>query len=450
MATAGAGGVRAALHTGHRGTRAVQRMVEYAPSTGGLALWMHHHDLKTHDLAADGAEGQPPPVATDGHRLIYSPAFTALPLPEQTGWVAHEVLHIALRHAQRYLALQALVGDVDLPLFNLCADAIVNSTLSHLTWLTLPKDAVHLDALLESTLAVQQTPEQLLLEWDVERLYREIDDRRPARGGGRSQQQRSGAKGDSRDGHAAAPQPQREDGPRAARARALAVRTQPDLQPGSGTRDAPEAEVERAREWCERLLRAHAGDGAFSMLRTLGADLPRTRTPWQQVLRTQLARALTPRLDVAWSRPARSYIANQGRNAAGHRMPWEPGFSMARRVPRLALVVDVSGSIDDALMELTRRLEAGLVLVIGDDRVREVLHCQPGRSGLDDLKFEGGGGTDFTPLLQEADTHRPDIGVVLTDLDGPARFKPGWPVVWAVTEAHAHAVAPFGRLLVLR
>ncbi len=456
MATAGAGDVQAALHSGHRGTRAVQRLVEYAPSTGGLALWMHHVDLPAPHPATDelAGAGAAPPVATDGHRLLYSPAFSTLPLPEQAGWVAHEVLHIALRHAQRYLALQTLVGDVDLPLFNLCADAIVNSTLSHLAWLALPKEAVLLDALLESTLALQQTPEQLLLAWDVERLYREIDDRRPARGGGRSQQ-RSGAQGDGRDG---AHQAQREDGPRAARARALAARTAPDLQPGSGTRDAPEAEAAQAREWCERLLRAHAGDGAFSMLRTLGADLPRTRTPWQQVLRTQLARALTPRLDVAWSRPARSYIANQGRNAAGHRMPWEPGFSMARRVPRLAVVVDVSGSIDDALMArfareidaITRRLEAGLVLVIGDDRVREVLHCKPGHSGLGALTFPGGGGTDFTPLLQEADAHHPDIGVVLTDLDGPARFQPRWPVVWAVTETHAHAVAPFGRVLVLR
>ena len=33
--------------------------------------------------------------------------------------------------------------------------------------------------------------------------------------------------------------------------------------------------------------------------------------------------------------------------------------------------------------------------------------------------------------------HRPDIVVVLTDLDGPARFRPRWPVIWAVPEAHA-------------
>jgi hypothetical protein len=40
--------------------------------------------------------------------------------------------------------------------------------------------------------------------------------------------------------------------------------------------------------------------------------------------------------------------------------------------------------------------------------------------------------------------------VVLTDLDGPARFQPRWPVIWAVPESHAHAVPPFGRLLSLR
>ena len=32
----------------------------------------------------------------------------------------------------------------------------------------------------------------------------------------------------------------------------------------------------------------------------------------------------------------------------------------------------------------------------------------------------------------------------------PARFRPRWPVIWAVPESHAHAMAPFGRLLSLR
>ena len=423
----------------HRGTRAVRRMVEHAPATGGLALWMQHLDLQA------SADRSGPRVTTNGVQLRYSAHFDSLPLAQQTGWVAHEVLHVALRHPQRYLVLQALIGDVDLALFNTCADAIVNSTLAHLAWLQLPDGGPRLDTLLLSAIGTQQSIESALLQWDVENLYRAIDDRHAGSGRGRDD-----AKKPSQ------PDP-RQDGPRAARVRALSSPEHADLQPDGQTRGAPEDDAEATREWSERLLRSHAGDGDFSMLRTMLADLPRVRTPWQQVLRTRLAGALTSKLSVSWSRPARSYIANQGRNAAGHRMPWEPGCSMAQRVPRLAVVVDVSGSVEDSLMErfareieaITRRLEAGLVLVIGDDRVRAVAHFKPGQSDLRRVIFEGGGGTDFTPLLQEANQHRPDIGVVLTDLQGPALYRPRWPVVWAVPQAHAGAAAPYGRKLVL-
>jgi predicted metal-dependent peptidase len=139
-------------------------------------------------------------------------------------------------------------------------------------------------------------------------------------------------------------------------------------------------------------------------------------------------------------------------------MPWEPGTSATRASPRLVIVVDVSGSIEDALLSrfareidaITRRTESELVLVIGDDRVRRVLHPAPGRSDLSTIEFQGRGGTDFTPLLEEAGRHRPDIVVVLTDLDGPARLRPSWPVLWAVPEARRHATPPFGRLVELR
>lgn len=443
----------------HRGTRAVQRLVEFAPSTGGLALWAHHRDLPTEPDAAR--------IATDGHTVFYGAGFEQLPLAEQTGLVAHEVLHIALRHAQRLSALRGLLGDVDERLFNTCADAIVNSTLGHLAWLNLPAGAVHLDHLLLSAMGISQPVETALLEWDVEQLYRAIDDRRTPQARGRDAERRGqrsgGGPGDApdltrADGQGNAPAPTRADGPRAARVRALGAATEADLIAGPVPAGAPEHEADAARTWSERLLRAHAGDGAFSMLRALIADLPGSRTPWEQVLRTRLARSLAPKPELSWSRPSRSYLANQGRCGPRHRMPFEPGTGPTRAAPRLVVVVDVSGSIDSSLLDrfaaeiegITRRLSVGHVLVVGDDRVRRVEHCRPGRSSLRGIDFQGGSGTDFTPLLEEADRHHPDIGVVLTDLDGPARFRPRWPVVWAVPASCAPLAPPFGRRLGLR
>jgi hypothetical protein len=517
----------AAVPYTHRGVRAVQRLVEFAPATGGLALWVQHDDLPDDEPEAARGDPHAAPLLTDGHRLLYRPAFEALPLPLATGWVAHAVLHVALRHPQRARALQQLLGDVDPQLFNLCADAIVNSTLAHLGWLALPRGAITLDALLSQALGETATPEVALLQWDVERLYRAVDDRRPGgsapvatssggtreRGQGRSEQTqgrlggegdaspstRSGGSGsaeasarddprgnaplrerldaarearrarlapafepDDADDPASTPPPPapRLDGPRAARTRMLGAGQPPDLVVHPHSPDPPEAEAEAAREWFERLLRAHANDGEFSMLRVLLADLPRSRTPWTQVLRRQAARALAPQPSLSWSRPTRSWLANQGRLGPGRRLPWEPGRSAVRAVPSLVLVVDVSGSIEPPLLRqfareveaLTRRLCATLVLVVGDERVRAVQRFTPGSAAataLGQIAFQGGGGTDFRPLLAEAVKHRPDLIVVLTDLDGPVGEAPRVPVIWAVPEDQAPVAAALGGKLVV-
>lgn len=420
----------------HRGTPALRRMVEYAPATGGLGLWARHRDVPEETLI----------ISTDGVTVFYAPDFSRYPIEEQTGLVAHAVLHVALRHPQRRAALQALTGDVDKDLFRVCADAIVNSTIDHLPWLRLPDGSVKLDLLLKAALAISEPVEKSLLEWDVERLYRAIDDRDRARGAERRQ-------GDDSEAETA-------DGPRAAAARTLGADTLDDLSTSDlpqTSETAPEHDAEAERSWTERITRAHAGDGAFSMLRTLIADLPASRVPWRQMLRRLATRALAPDPEISWSRPTRSYLANQGRTSTGRRLPFEPSRLPSRKVPRLSVMVDVSGSVEDGMLRqfatevdaISRRTGAHLTIIVGDDRVRAVSHPNPGHSGLMDLNLEGGGGTDFTPLLEEADRHRPDLGIVLTDLDGPARFEPGWPVLWAVPEAERHRPAPFGRKLVI-
>jgi predicted metal-dependent peptidase len=444
----------------HRGTRAVQRLLEYAPSSGSLALWIAHRDV-------DGPDA-PFIAANDGSTIRYGPAFERLSLPLQTGLVAHQVLHVALRHAPRYLELRSQIGDVDLQLFNLCADAIVNSSLSHLSWLELGH-GVRLEDLLLTALNIRQNVERSLLEWDLERLYRAIDDRGPSPEGRtrRSSSQKSGsgrgtspsARGQGQERQDDEEEPSggyRPDGPRAAKARALARHERRDLIPDAAA-IRPEIEAEQAREWRERIVRGHAGDGVHSILRALLADLPKVRTPWEQILRTRLTHGLAMRPSLSWSRPSRSYIANRGRMADGRRMPWEPGRASSQAVARLAVMVDVSGSIDEGLLErfareieaITRRMEAATLVVVGDDRVRRVEVFAPGRSNLREIRCHGGGGTDFSPLLVEAERWRPDIGVFLTDLEGPADHRPAFPVLWAVPQSQAHMPHPFGRKLVL-
>ena len=436
----------------HRGTPAVQRMVEYAPATGSLALWVRHRDVDDN--------GDEIAASNDGLTIRYAPSFERLSLARQTGLVAHEVLHVALRHVPRFLDLRRQLGDVDLELFNICADAIVNSTLAHLSWLEIDPRAVLLDDLLAKVLGIREDPAKALLEWDLERLYRTIDDRKIAR------VQRAGGDRSSGDGETGAQtmdhesssgtHGHRSDGPRALRARILAQRGSRDLVPDEEALH-PEHEAGLAREWRERVIRGHASDGAHSMLRGLLADLPQTKTPWEQILRTRLARGLSQRRALSWSRPARSYIANQGRMRDGRRMPWEPGWSSGKAVARLAVMIDVSGSIDGSLLDrfaseiaaITRRHEARAVVIIGDDRVRQVTLTEPGLPHLDRIEFHGGGRTDFSPLLEEADRWAPDIGVFLTDLEGPAAYRPAFPILWAVPESQAEIELPFGRKLVL-
>ncbi len=443
----------------HRGTRAVQQMVEYAPSTGGLALWVRHMDL-------DDEEAGDLLAVNDGATIYYGPPFERLTLARQAGLVAHEVLHVALRHPQRFLALQRRLGDVDLELFNVCADAIVNSALSHLSWLELAPSAVGLDEILKGILDIEQPVEKSLLEWDVERLYRAIDDRRPPdlgrsdrdRGRRRSEGERQpwGAGRRQASPHPTAETSPRQDGPYAARVRAMGADSPRDLFP-TADEGEPQAEAELSREWTQRLIRGHAGDGEHSMLRTLLADLPHTRIPWEQALRTHLNRGLSTKPATSWSRPSRSYLANRGRAGRLGRLPWEPGRTASQAVARLVVMVDCSGSVEDPLMDrfareieaISRRLEAAVTVIVGDDRVRLVRTFKPGRSNLREVVFEGGGDTDFSPLLHEADRHRPDMGVFLTDLQGPAEYRPAWPVLWVVPREWEHAETPYGRKLVL-
>lgn len=469
---------------GHRGTRAVQRLIEYAPASGGLALWMQHRDVeqppvgaRTRTRARPRARPQARPnaspkasprvlaraghggswvIGNDGSTLYYGPGFVDLPLQEQTGLVAHQVLHVALRHVARERALVARIGPVDSELYTACADAIVNAALSGLEWLSLPAGSIQLETLLQRVLGIDAPVDTSLLRWDTESLYRAIDDRRSqattaSRTSSARRDDENAARADALDEAGA----RQSDGPRAAVVRKLAASMLQDLVPDDAA--PPEAELEQQRQWAERLTRAHAADGEQSLLRQLLADNRMAGTPWEQRLRTRLQRSLAQITEINWSRPSRSWLANRGRTAAGRRLPWEPGYSHARRCARLCVLIDVSGSVEDALLQrfaneidrVLRTLRADVHLLIGDDRVRARHVLRPGVKPLRDIAFAGGGGTDFVPMLAAAGELRPDLAVFLTDLDGPAGEPVAWPLLWLVPAEASVQSVPFGQRIVL-
>jgi predicted metal-dependent peptidase len=463
---------------GHRGTKAVKRLVEYAPASGGLALWMQHRDADQPPHGATWAFNNNQRrwiIANDGTTIYYGSHFEQFTINVQTGLVAHQVLHVALRHVDREKALRERLGSVDSELFCVCADAIVNSSLSHLQWLELPPGSVTLDKLLLHVLGIEEPIDVSLHQWNTESLYRAIDDREwqgSPTGQSESRTQHDGTSNKAQDGseipgsaasgnsHGQRQRPEEAssiaiDGSRSCAARELAAGTIRDLLSNSDT--APETYAEQSRQWSERLLRAHTSDADQSLMRQLLADNKSLKTPWELLLRTRLQRALAQTVDISWSRPTRSWLANRGRTTSGKRMPWQPGLSSTRDSPRLCVMVDVSGSVDNSLMQrfaselerIMRVMRSEVHLIVGDSQVRYQTRLKAGVNTIRDIEFTGGGGTDFAPMITAADKLRPDLGVLLTDLDGPAGEAPRWPILWVVPENAAFRQAPFGQRLVL-
>ena len=398
-----------------RAAPALRALAEADPALGALSLWCAHRDG--------------PRTVTAEAAITYGPEVEALAPHERMGLAAHHVLHVALRHPARAGALAERLGAGFAPdLYALAADAVVNEVLL-LAQHALPRPAVTLNGLLRDALGVSLTPETALAAWGVDRLYFAL----------------AGTAGDGAAERARAH----------ARARGFA----PDLEPGRPGGGAEAAE-EDAR-WRRHLARAmEAGRAAGRGVGPIGhrlADLPEPRTPWELVLRGLLARALTPLPRPSPARPARRWIAAAA-EAARTGAP-TPGFEPGRRpltdVPRIAVALDASGSVDDARLALfwaevtgiALRARAELHLMVFDDGVRHRARIDPTDRRPTVPPLPRGGGTAFAPVVAEAVAMDAAALVVLTDLDGEAGPPPRrLPVIWAVPDAGGTR-HPFGRIV---
>jgi predicted metal-dependent peptidase len=351
---------------------------------------------------------------TDGTKMYFAGRYFEYTPEQQVAIAIHEGLHVALRHVQRGRALAAREGDAyDQPCWNTACDAVINHAIRACRWCALPPDALFPERCLTPD-QLRERPGEL---WTAEEIYFALKQAQAACGRppGLDRCSFAGDLGDI--------------GENAVRARAVH-----DSQMEDGI-------------WRQRMIRAQAGSAPGSVLRRLAADIPKAVVRWQAVLRNFLKARLMPVTESSWGRPSRRMLS------LGKDAQWlDPGVERKRGIRRAGVVIDTSGSIVDGLLQMfiaeINRLvtETGceLVLVDCDAQVQQIsIHREPIRGYV----AKGGGGTDFRPAIEALRRMPLDVAVYFTDLLGtfPER-KPGFPLLWAVTQ---DLTVPFGQKLLL-
>lgn len=347
---------------------------------------------------------------------------------EQVGLVAHHVLHVALRHADRQATVAERLGkEFDPSLFGLAADSIINETLL-LAGHALPRPAVLLTELLDEIGKPPASVISAVSEWDTDRLSMYLH-------------------GD----------PQRAD-----KARKFGKKRGYSEDLESGTPNEM-GEVQSAADWRSQLLRAiEAGRKAGTGIGRFGsilADVSPFGIPWEVQLRGLLAKALTDVPRLSHRRPARRWMAMAAQaQAAGSIEPvFQPGQTRDAMRPRIVIGLDTSSSIDPITLAffcaetegVSRRTGAEAHLLAFDEAVHEsrCLDTNAWQS-LRNMPLRTGGGTDFGPVIAAAGRLRPSLLVMLTDLDAPVGAPPPFPVLWAVP-GRTRVAPPFGRVLMI-
>jgi predicted metal-dependent peptidase len=396
----------------------LRALAEADPAIAALSLWCTHRD---------GDQTQ-----TIGEVITYGAGFEALPLHEQMGLAAHHILHVALRHSARAQVLAERLGPAfDAQLFNLAADALINEAVlagDH----TLPRPAVLAGELVTQAMGRKADPQQVLAEWDTERLYFEL--------GGQ------GGEGATKEG--------------AAQVYAQAQGFAADLEEASGSPEEGDR-VQDAARWRQHITRAmDAGRASGRGIGRIGhrlADIAPPSVPWEQMLRRLLAQAVMQAPQPSPQRPSRRWIAGtaQALQAGTPQPGFQPGWRAQTDVPRIAVAMDASSSIDDARLAMfwgevtgiALRMRAELHLMVFDDAIRHTARIDPSVTHMPLPELPRGGGTAFVPVIAQAQRLGVAALVVFTDLEGNAGPPPrGLPVIWAVPDAGA-IVPPFGRLI---
>lgn len=332
----------------------------------------------------------------DGVALLVNPEFWRRTLVSddfREGVLVHEVLHVVLRHLDR------AEGVTDRQLFNVAADLAVNRLVGRRF---LPAGA----------LFVEDMPE----EWDLpddgtaEEYYEILRKQRPpathlAFGDGEGKA--------GRGSHETWPGGSQATGPS-------------DVNDGFGSDGIRRSAMNDLVQAAVRDTKATHGSIPAGLQRAIDAAVPRrSRTDWRRMMHLFGTSGMTTYLKPTIMSPSR-------------RFGTVPGVRVRQR-QSLAVAVDTSGSIEADLLatffgevHALWRLGIDVTVIECDAAIRpEGVWRYRGRMAL---RAEGGGGTDFDPPIEWANSHAVDGLVYLTDGDGGRSLPCRRRLLWMVTE----------------
>lgn len=469
-----------------RATVALRKLAEFDPAFASLSLWANHRDtngieISGHQIDEMGGieefrrKVELAPAYTDGRTIFYGTKFATWSIEQQMAVCAHEIMHIAFRHVNRAKQLYQRLGDkFDGEIFNIATDAIINETL-RLAGYRLPDNCVYLVELFDQVFSEKVSAEDSIGEWDAEKLYMRIMNERKSQQcqGGQGQQGQQGQQGgqgsagdqQGQQGQSSGGQGNDEEGGKSQAQRAKDYASGKDFHndmDASGKLTPEDAQEDN--DWHQRVERAmrhgkQAGTGVGKLGHKI-ADLPKSRTPWELILRRLVNKAVTRKPRPSYTTPARRWIgAEDNACRLGRPTPaFEPGFVKQNSHPRVVVGVDVSGSIGDQELEIFcgeiasigNKTGSEIHVIVFDTKVLSVQKM----AGIDfeteikKINFARGGGTSFIEVMEKAKDIDPSIIVILTDLYGPFGEDPRVPVIWASAEERPPQ-PPFGKLLSL-
>lgn len=352
---------------------------------------------------------------TNGKAIGFNPDF-ALDLPGDhlTGVVAHEILHVAMRHNYRR-------GDRDQSIWNEACDYAINGVLVR-DGFTLPDGALLDDAY--ANLSAEQIYAQLVDRDDQDEQQQgdqsggdeSGDDDQPQQSGQGSQDNQQG---DTQDNQGGGGQPGE-------------VRDAGD--------DAPSQDDWRTKivghAKLAKNLHAVYGQNDSDAADIAAGDAKKASVNWRDVLQQFLTR--TAQDDYSWARPNRRHLSGD------LHMP----SLVSEGAGVIAVAIDTSGSVDEAQLQRFLGELQGVVDQIQPERV--LVWCVDTRVRGGTQTFErgdliqprvlGGGGTRFEPAFQAVDDSHEDIACLIYFTDGMARMPetaPTVPTLWAITQPEA-------------